>query len=364
MPLQKAIPTSTAGTRAAQPQKWPVAQGPTGGLAIPFSTVAADASSTPVRRSAKRKPATGFTLVELLVVIGIIAVLIGILLPALSKAREQANMVACQSTERQFYNLWQMYAADYRGYAIPARFQIPGGPEMDFFEPMFIGQELGKNKGNWMGGTDRAIAVSGIIKYVFTCPARDHTTDPQPQDMILTSTTAYCGDYVYNTWMGAALKDKATGTVYDPTISRPLLKTSQVPGNVIILMESLKGNVIPDPANPPKWKVVDTLPGNNYKNYYEKNSEIWATDPKSGSGRPTPQNLQEIRIGTPHYKNVKMNVLSADGHISFIDPYKDFFADPNDMKTVKDYLWNAGDDYTKNPPVSGHPNWKRGRPGI
>ena len=61
----------------------------------------------------------GFTLVELLIVIGIIALLMGILLPALSRARQNAQEIACMNNMRQLGMGFLMYSDTFKGY-IPA----------------------------------------------------------------------------------------------------------------------------------------------------------------------------------------------------------------------------------------------------
>ena len=122
--------------------------------------------ATRPRRPGFTRPA--FTLVELLVVIGIIALLIAILMPALGKAREQANAVKCMSNERQMGQALVMFANEHNGYLPKAWFNdgvvwSGGDPtkiKWQYRDPMY--------------GWTYVLSLSmGRAKEAFRCPSDD-----------------------------------------------------------------------------------------------------------------------------------------------------------------------------------------------
>lgn len=278
-----------------------------------------------------------FTLVELLVVIGIIALLIAILLPALGRAQQQARTVNCASNLRQLHTAIEMYGATYNGYCMPSttyiRFNNPNASsaqQYNWWGVEVLGRVLGvKRVSN--SGADQLEAVNRIAK-VLNCPSTERGKgDLAPHSI----------DYTYNANLGDARahdpSDPAVFASYSAWAK--FKKRTQVPGNVVVALDG--ASVVHD--NDDRFESVANL------------------TTASGSGRPLP------RAGYPHQKN-KANVLFHDGSVYLVkafSPKNGVIApttfDPETTE-LEDWMIRAPRIPGDNQFTIDNLRWKKGRP--
>jgi prepilin-type N-terminal cleavage/methylation domain-containing protein/prepilin-type processing-associated H-X9-DG protein len=187
------------------------------------------------KASGDSRHSRAFTLVELLVVIGIIALLIAILLPVLGKARESANSVKCQSQIRQIIQLMQLHANDHKGFMpLVGQIEVVNGsysttaasidPRMvryEFYNDNGTNYALGMPGSVWkyMGvslDTTSALKVqaqldSGLFRQLMVCPSdkdgvQGYTIGPGPATN-LTCFMSYAFNEAALGWSDAGMSD-------------------------------------------------------------------------------------------------------------------------------------------------------------
>jgi prepilin-type N-terminal cleavage/methylation domain-containing protein/prepilin-type processing-associated H-X9-DG protein len=291
----------------------------------------------------KKTQKQAFTLVELLVVIGIIAVLIAILLPALSKAREQSKQVYCMSNLRQLYTATEVYVTTYKGYMMPARIGSGSAQSNFWWGVDVLGPLMGvKRVGNTAA---QAEAVARISK-MLNCPSVER------RDALgLGITTGnYEGDYTYNSNLG---DDRAYPEM--PGYSASLdpwarfKKRSAIPQNVVIALDTF-----------------DVF-GKDDDRFDSVANLTTATAPvaTASSARPYP------RGGRPHSQQ-RANVLFTDGSVRLVIAFKPVGGDiaPTTFNPVTTELadWMIRAPRTAPPATVDSATtletsrWKRGRP--
>lgn len=235
-------------------------------------------------RVVARRTSDGFTLVELLVVIGITAVLIAILLPALSAARSQAMTVQCGANLRSLGQAMQLYSNENRGY-VPRDYD----PGQIFLGHVLWAEVLAPHVGTPLDdlyplpdSTLRDLTLGPRLAKiaVYHCPAF-----PLPDHQI---------DYVANSWADGL-------DMGDNTALCPALRLTAIvrPSEIAFMLE---GNM--------------QLPNNAFSSYDIKSVDTLAFNRENSADPFNSKTSEQVRMLNDNRHRGRCNVLFFDGHVN------------------------------------------------
>ena len=169
-------------------------------------------------RPTLRQSSVAFTLIELLVVIAIIAILAGMLLPALSKAKAKAQGISCLSNLKQLGMAWTMYTHDFEDRVPPNVGLISSDPQMNWVVGVMTldgGDNLifpGKNNPD---NTNTTFLKKSLIWPYHQSLGVWHCPSDQSMSTLFGKRYPHVRSVSMNTWVGNY--DARTGFTSEPT---------------------------------------------------------------------------------------------------------------------------------------------------